>query len=173
MPTAASSWEVRPVHALWQPCLWLCSKALVDAWEKFMIVSALREAMGAWYSMQQMRSHQRPHSCMPGAGIGVALSSVIQLAGVMKTYLIWVAKEPEATYGAEVLRLVHAVAPERRLIIDTACQERPDIPALVAERAGLEQADTVYIVSNPQLTDQIWHACDEKGIAAFGPIWDS
>ena len=53
MLTAGSSWEVRPVHALWQPCLWLCSKALVDAWEGFMVVSALRESMGAWYSMQQ------------------------------------------------------------------------------------------------------------------------
>ena len=103
----------------------------------------------------------------------MALSSVLQLASVMKAFLIWVAKEPEVTYGPEVLQLVHAIAPERRLIIDTATQQRPDIPALVAETAASEQADTVYIVSNPQLTDQIWRSCGERGIVAFGPIWDS
>ena len=106
---------------------------------------------------------------MPGAGIGVALSSVIQLAGVMKTYLIWVAKEPEATCGAEVLQLVHAIAPERRLIIDTACQQRPDIPALVAERAGLEQADTVYIVSNPQLPTRSGTRATRRASPPSGP----
>ena len=112
-------------------------------------------------------------SGIAGAGIGVALSSVIQLASRVKTYLIWVAKEPETTYGPEVLRLVHSIAPDRRLIIDTASQARPDIPALVVERAGIERADSVYIVSNPELTQQIWRACGASGVKAFGPIWDS
>ena len=107
---------------------------------------------------------------MAGAGIGVALSSVIQLAG---GFLIWVAKEPEESYGPEVLQLVHSIGPERRLIINTAGQHRPDIAALVTERAGAQKAEVVYIVSNPKLTDQIWRACKAKGIAAFGPIWDS
>lgn len=109
-----------------------------------------------------------------GAGIGVVLSSMVQLdPNAIHFHFIWVAKDIPATYGNEVLSLVALIAPQNLTVIDTAAEARPDLANLVCMKAKSMSAEAVFITSNPKVTHQVQRQCMHEGIAAFGPIWDS
>ena len=103
----------------------------------------------------------------------MVLSSTIQLAKRIETHFIWIAKDMDNTYGPEVMGLVDLIAPDNKTLVDTAHQERPDIPVLVQRKAKQMKPDAIYIISNPELTRTVWQACKGQGIKCFGPIWDS
>ncbi len=105
-----------------------------------------------------------------GSGIGPCLPHL--LAQEVPAHLIWATRNPVRTYGQELVDEILAVQPDA-LIWDTDANGKPDMVEL-AHKAVLETgAEAVICISNPKLTWQVVEGIEQRGIPAYGAIWDS
>jgi hypothetical protein len=106
-----------------------------------------------------------------GSGIGPCLG-VMQ--DIPNTYcrVIWSTPNPLQTYGEGIVQAVKDVDP-RALIWDTRKEGRPDLVRMAYEMYIAEQAEAVFVISNPKLTRKIVYGMESRGVPAFGPVWDS
>lgn len=116
--------------------------------------------------------YQRGIIVATGAGIGVTLSVYLQTQGHF--HLIWIGSDIERTYGAEVMTLLRqAVKGDRMTLVDTKKVGRPDTVQLIDDAYRKIDAQVVFITSNPKGTELIVNGCRERGLVAFGPLFDS
>jgi hypothetical protein len=105
-----------------------------------------------------------------GSGIGPALSHL--LADEMPTRLLWVTRDPRSTYGESFVDEVLAAQPDA-VVWNTDQLGKPDVLAL-AHRLHVESgSEAVICISNRTVTWSVVHGLEQRGIPAFGPIWDS
>jgi hypothetical protein len=105
-----------------------------------------------------------------GSGIGPVLPHL--LAGKVAAHLVWATRDPRGTYGEALVDEILAAEPES-IIWDTKVHGKPDMVRL-AYRAYREfGAEAVICISNKQLTWEVVHGLERRGIPAFGAIWDS
>jgi hypothetical protein len=114
-----------------------------------------------------------------GSGIGPSLSSLLDRpvhpsdpSKHQIARLIWSTRSPLATYGPQILDLVHEADPDA-LVLDTDAMGRPDLLS-VAWRVYQEMAaEAVFVLSNEKVTREVVGGLERRGVPAFGPIWDS
>ena len=105
-----------------------------------------------------------------GSGIGPVLGHLLDDA--VPARLVWVTRNPRATYGDAFVDEIHAARPDAT-IWDTDAQGKPDVLQL-AHAAYVESgAEAVICVANRTVTRHVVHGLERCGIPAFGPIWDS
>lgn len=105
-----------------------------------------------------------------GSGIGPMLGHLLDTA--VPSRLVWVTKNPRRTYGDQLIDEIEAAHPDAT-IWDTGERGKPDILHL-AYAAYLESgAEAVVCIANREVTGQVVHGLERRGIPAFGPIWDS
>ena len=105
-----------------------------------------------------------------GSGIGPVLGHLLDSS--VPARLVWVTRNPRLTYGDSFVDEIEAAQPDA-LIWDTGALGKPDVLQL-AHAAYLESgAEAVICVSNREVTEQVVHGLERRGIPAFGPIWDS
>lgn len=116
--------------------------------------------------------YQRGIIVATGAGIGVTLSVYLQTQGFF--HLIWIGSDIEHTYGIEVMNLLRqAVKGDRMTLVDTKKSGRPDTVQLIDNAYRKIDAQVVFVTSNPKGTELIVNGCRERGLVAFGPLFDS
>ena len=59
------------------------------------------------------------------------------------------------------------------MIWDTGALGKPDVLQLAYGAYARSGAEAVICVSNSTVTRQVVHGLEQRGIPAFGPIWDS
>jgi CRP-like cAMP-binding protein len=105
-----------------------------------------------------------------GSGIGPMLAHL--LAREPPSRLVWVTKDPRVTYGDELIDEILTAQPDA-VLWNTDERGKPDVLRL-AYAAYLDSgAEAVICIANRQVTWQIVHGLERRGIPAFGPIWDS
>jgi hypothetical protein len=105
-----------------------------------------------------------------GSGIGPLLGHLLDTS--VPAQLVWVTKNPRLTYGEAFVEEIQAAQPDA-IIWDTDALGKPDVLQL-AYQAYLESgAEAVICVANRTVTGQVVHGFEQRGIPAFGPIWDS
>lgn len=108
-----------------------------------------------------------------GSGIGPALAVIQDIPSRgTRCRVIWSTPSPEVTYGKGICDAVHAVDQEA-VIIDTRKEKRPDLVQRAWELYCREEAEAVFIISNPKLTRKVVYGLEGRGVPAYGPIWDS
>ncbi|MET0143966.1 MAG: hypothetical protein ABW328_04150 [Ilumatobacteraceae bacterium] len=105
-----------------------------------------------------------------GSGIGPALGHL--LADDLPSKLVWVTRNPHVTYGSGLVDEVLAAQPDA-LIWNTDERGKPDILRLAHATYVDAGAEAVICIANREVTWQVVHGLEQRGIPAFGPIWDS
>ncbi|MCA0378321.1 MAG: hypothetical protein LCH36_02620 [Actinobacteria bacterium] len=105
-----------------------------------------------------------------GSGIGPVLGHL--LTDTQGARLVWVTKDPQPTYGEELVNEVKTAQPEA-VIWNTTDQGKPNVFELSYDAYVAAGADAVIIVANKSVTDHVVNEFERRGIPAFGPIWDS
>lgn len=105
-----------------------------------------------------------------GSGIAPCLPHL--LSGEVAARLVWVTRNPERTYGRELLDEIRSAQPDA-VIWDTDALGKPDLAALVEVEHRQSGAEAVIVISNRATTLQTVAALRSHGIEAYGPIWDS
>ncbi|CAK5283573.1 unnamed protein product [Mycena citricolor] len=105
-----------------------------------------------------------------GSGIGPCLS--LFYANVTPRRIFWSTPAPLVTYGEGVVGAVKKADPNA-WIWDTRTEGRPDMVAVTYQLVVEAQAEAVFIISNPKLTQRVVYAMESRGIAAYGAIFDS
>ena len=114
--------------------------------------------------------YERVVYVVTGSGIGPCLGQI--LAARVPSRLVWSTRDPRATYGDALVDEVEAAEPDA-LIWDTTERGKPDLLQLTLEAVRDFDAEAVFIVSNKPTTTRLVDALEQRGIPAFGPIWDS
>jgi hypothetical protein len=86
--------------------------------------------------------------------------------------VVWQTKSPLQTYGQRTLDLVKRMD-EQPVVIDTSVTGRVDMLPIVLRLYKEFAADAVCVISNPQMTRSLVYGLETRGIAAYGPIFDS
>jgi hypothetical protein len=107
-----------------------------------------------------------------GSGIGPALSSLLERPAAQHARLIWSTRSPLATYGQDIMNLVHQ-ADKDAVILDTDEMGRPDLLEVAWDMARREEVDAVFVLSNEKVVRWIVGGLERRGVLAYGPIWDS
>jgi hypothetical protein len=107
-----------------------------------------------------------------GSGIGPALSSLLERPAYQHARLVWSTRSPLATYGREIMDLVHQADPEA-LVLDTDEMGRPDLLEVAWRMYREERADAVFVLSNEKVVKAVVGGLEGRGVSAYGPIWDS
>ncbi len=105
-----------------------------------------------------------------GSGIGPALGHL--LAAQTPSQLVWATRDPTETYGAALVDEILTAQPEA-IIWNTDELGRPDMLRLAYRAYITSGAEAVICISNKTLTWQVVHGLEQRGIPAFGPVWDS
>lgn len=106
-----------------------------------------------------------------GSGIGPVLGHLLDTT--VPSRLVWVTKNPRRTYGDAFVDEIEAAQPDV-LIWDTDARGgKPDVLQLAYAAYVESGAEAVICVSNRTVTWQVVHGLEQRGIPAFGPIWDS
>jgi hypothetical protein len=105
-----------------------------------------------------------------GSGIGPGLGHL--LTAELPTKLVWVTREPQRTYGDGLVGEVLTAQPDA-LIWNSDERGKPDVLALAYQAYVESGAEAVICVSNRTVTWRVVHGLEQRGIPAFGPIWDS
>lgn len=105
-----------------------------------------------------------------GSGICPCLS--ILNTHSLSCRVLWSTPDPLQTYGKSIIDEVLQADPEA-VIIDTKISGRPDMVVLAYQLYLDTEAEAVFVISNPSLTRKVVYGMESRGIAAFGPIWDS
>ena len=114
-----------------------------------------------------------------GSGIGPCLSSLLDRPSSSSNpskhqtaRLVWSTRSPLATYGPQILDLVHKADPDA-LILDTSVTGRPDLLSVAWGVYRDMKAEAVFVLSNEKVTREVVGGLERRGVPAFGPIWDS
>jgi hypothetical protein len=105
-----------------------------------------------------------------GSGIAPALGHL--LSGQTPTQLVWSTRDATKTYGAALIGEIRTAQPEA-IIWNTDELGRPDTLRLAYQAYITSGAEAVICVSNKTLTWHVVHGLEQRGIPAFGPVWDS
>ncbi|GAA1518027.1 hypothetical protein GCM10009677_59220 [Sphaerisporangium rubeum] len=105
-----------------------------------------------------------------GSGIGPCLPHL--LAAAVPSRLVWSARRHRDTYGDKLVDEILAVQPDA-VLWDTAKLGKPDMVRLAYAAYADFGAEAVICISNKQLTWQVVHGMERRGIPAYGAIWDS
>lgn len=105
-----------------------------------------------------------------GSGIGPCLGHL--LTDTQGARLVWITRDPRATYGDELVDEVERAQPQA-VIWNTSDQGKPDVLGLTARAFEESGADALIVVSNRGVTSRIVGEFERRGLPAFGPIWDS
>ena len=105
-----------------------------------------------------------------GSGIGPCLPHL--LLNETPSLLIWATRNPENTYGKELVNEILAVQPNA-IIWDTDANGKPDLVKLSYKAYKDFDAEAVICISNQKLTEKVVHNMEYLGIPAYGAIWDS
>jgi hypothetical protein len=105
-----------------------------------------------------------------GSGIGPALGQI--LAARVPARLLWSTRDPRATYGDALVDEVESAQPDA-VIWDTTRRGKPDLVQLALQTYRDFDAEAVFVVSNKPATLRLVQGFEQRGIPAFGPIWDS
>ena len=105
-----------------------------------------------------------------GSGIGPVLPHLLE--GKVPSHLVWATRDPRTTYGDGLVDEILAVQPAAT-IFDTAKHGKPDMVQMAYEAYVAFGAEAVICISNKQLTWRVVHGLEERGIPAYGAIWDS
>ncbi|KAL2148097.1 hypothetical protein VTH82DRAFT_2394 [Thermothelomyces myriococcoides] len=106
-----------------------------------------------------------------GSGIGPCLS-FIEDENRPAMRVVWQTKSPLRTYGQRTLDLVARMDPDP-VVIDTSVSGRVDMLPIVLKLYKDFDAQAVCVISNPPVTRGLVYALESRGIAAYGPIFDS
>ncbi|KAH6853259.1 hypothetical protein B0I37DRAFT_302994 [Chaetomium sp. MPI-CAGE-AT-0009] len=106
-----------------------------------------------------------------GSGIGPCLS-FIEDPRRPNMRVVWQTKSPLKTYGQRTLDLVKRMDAEP-VVIDTSVTGRVDMFPVVLRLYKEFNADAVCVISNPMMTRSLVYNLETRGIAAYGPIFDS
>jgi ferredoxin-NADP reductase len=105
-----------------------------------------------------------------GSGIAPALPHLLN--DPTPAQLVWVTRHPEKTYGAELVAEIRGAQPNA-ILWNTDEHGRADLTEL-AYRAYVESgAEAVICISNKKATLKLVQELGQRGIPAYGPIWDS
>jgi hypothetical protein len=107
-----------------------------------------------------------------GSGIGPTLSSLLDRPAAQHARLIWSTRSPSATYGADIMELVHKADPHA-VVLDTDEMGRPDLLQVCWDLYKKERADAVFVLSNEKVVKWVVGGLEKRGVPAYGPIWDS
>ncbi|WP_432897616.1 hypothetical protein ACQP1S_19890 [Micromonospora matsumotoense] len=105
-----------------------------------------------------------------GSGIGPVLPHL--LAEQVPARLVWVARRHRETFGADLVDEILAHQPDA-LLWDTARDGKPDMLRLAWQAYREFDAEAVICISNRPLTWQVVRGMEERGVPAYGAIWDS
>lgn len=105
-----------------------------------------------------------------GSGIGPVLPHL--LAGQVPCRLLWVTRNPVATYGQELVDEVLWAQPHAQ-IWDSDQHGKPDLLALTLATLHNHPAQAVICIANQAITRNLVQQLELKGIPAYGAIWDS
>ena len=105
-----------------------------------------------------------------GSGIGPLLGHLLDPS--VPAQLVWVTKNPRLTYGEGFVEEIQAAQPDA-IIWDTDAHGKPDVLQLAYQAYLDSGAEAVICVANRTVTGQVVHGFEQRGIPAFGPIWDS
>ncbi|KAK4234633.1 hypothetical protein C8A03DRAFT_18508 [Achaetomium macrosporum] len=106
-----------------------------------------------------------------GSGIGPCLSFMWD-KNRPAIRVVWQTKSPLKTYGQRTLDLVKRMD-ERAVVIDSSVSGRVDMLPIVLRLYKELGAEAVCVISNPAVTKGLVYALERRGIAAYGPIFDS
>ena len=105
-----------------------------------------------------------------GSGIAPCLPHLLN--DPTPAQLVWVTRHPERTYGTELVDQIFTAQPDA-VLWNTDEDGKPDLAEL-AYKAYLESgAEAVICISNKAATLKMVSELQQRGIPAFGPIWDS
>ncbi len=105
-----------------------------------------------------------------GSGIGPCLPHLF--AQEVPAHLIWATRNPVKTYGQDLVDEITEVQPDA-LIWDTDANGKPDLVELAHQAVIETGAEAVICISNPALTWAVVEGMEQRGIPAYGAIWDS
>lgn len=105
-----------------------------------------------------------------GSGIGPCLPHL--LAETAPAHLVWSTRTPEQTYGADLVAEIREAVPSAT-IWDTTVRGKPDLLQLAYSEAIAHGVEAVICISNQPTTWNIVEGLEQRGIPAFGAIWDS
>jgi hypothetical protein len=86
--------------------------------------------------------------------------------------LVWVTRDPERTYGAELVREILAAQPDA-ILYQTDAHGHPDLAGLAYRVCRETGAEAVICISNRKATLRLVAQLRHRGVTAIGPIWDS
>ncbi|KAI0161197.1 hypothetical protein GGR57DRAFT_518416 [Xylariaceae sp. FL1272] len=116
------------------------------------------------------RLFQRIVVVATGSGIGPCLS--LLFANVTPRRVLWSTRDPEKTYGPQVVNAVLKADPGA-MIWNTNEKGYPDIVGETYQLVHESNAEAVFIISNPKVTEKVVFGMQSRGIPAYGAIFDS
>ncbi|KAJ4358775.1 uncharacterized protein N0V89_003359 [Didymosphaeria variabile] len=105
-----------------------------------------------------------------GSGIGPCLS--LMHANITPTRVYWSTRDPQQNYGRSVVNAVKKADP-RAVIWNTSTQGRGTIVQSVYKLVKESDAEAVFIISNPKVTEMVVFGMQSRGVPAYGAIFDS
>ncbi|KAK8133778.1 hypothetical protein PG984_005790 [Apiospora sp. TS-2023a] len=105
-----------------------------------------------------------------GSGIGPCLS--LMFANQTPMRVLWSTRDPLKTYGEGVVATVRGGDPNA-VIWNTTELGYPDIVAETYQLVKESDAEAVFVISNPKVTDKVVMGMLVRGVAAYGAIFDS
>ncbi|KAI1637227.1 hypothetical protein F4809DRAFT_327775 [Biscogniauxia mediterranea] len=105
-----------------------------------------------------------------GSGIGPCLS--LLFADVTPRRVLWSTRNPETTYGPGVVGAVKKADPNA-VIWNTNERGYPDIVRETYQLVHESDAEAVFVISNPKVTEKVVFGMQTRGIPAYGAIFDS
>jgi hypothetical protein len=105
-----------------------------------------------------------------GSGVGPCLPHLI--ARAVPCHLVWATRSPRTTYGDALVDEILAVQPDAT-IWDTTVDGKPDMLRLAYQAYRDTGAEAVICISNKRLTWDVVSGLEQRGIPAYGAIWDS
>ena len=86
--------------------------------------------------------------------------------------ILWSTRDPETTYGSGIIDTVLKADPQA-VIWNTSLKGYPDIVMETYKLYVESGAEAVYVISNPKVTRKVIFGLETRGIAVYGPIFDS
>ena len=106
-----------------------------------------------------------------GTGIGPILA-LTSLEDRPPLRIIWQTRTPLKTYGQGIMDCLE-VLDENPIVIDSDKRGRQDMLPIILDLVNTSEVECVIVVSNPVFTRKMVYQLESRGIAAFGPIFDS
>lgn len=105
-----------------------------------------------------------------GSGIAPCLPQL--LCDPTPARLVWVTRNPERTYGPDLVGEILAAQPDT-ILWDTDAYGQPDLAGLAYRVCRETGAEAVICISNKKTTLRLVAQLRQRGMTAVGPIWDS